>query len=196
MTRGTMAHALLLLMLTAAASAAPSDVPNADIPRIRTADVRLRSLITEGSATSPTFRALVDRLQQSDVVVYVQCDPQWSSRQGGGRLTFVSSAGGFRYVVVRMGWLPSRAQQIAMLAHELQHAAEIAGTPAIVDAASLAREYRRMAGAREVSRPGPSIAFDTDAANAAGETVLLEINRSDRRVRSSRSDRSGVVDAD
>jgi hypothetical protein len=53
-----------------------------------------------------------------------------------------------------------------------------------------------MAGAREVSRPGPSIAFDTDAANAAGETVLLEINRSDRRVRSSRSDRPGVVDAD
>ena len=35
-------------------------------------------------------------------------------------------------------------QQIAMMAHELQHAVEIAETPAIVDGESLVREYKRI----------------------------------------------------
>lgn len=145
------------------------------IPRLRTADRRVRALIAQGIAGSPTFRALTSRLEQSDVVVYVECGRRDRREPGGGRLIFVSSAGGFRYVVVRLGWLSSPAQQIAMLAHELQHAVEIADTPAIVDPQSMADAYRRMAGAREVARAGRT-AFDTRAANTAGEQVLRELS--------------------
>jgi hypothetical protein len=162
-----------LIVLGLLAGAGPTDAePQPHIPRLRTADPRIRALIDEGRRTSPTFRALAARIERSDVVVYVQCEAP-SSRLGGGRLVFVSSAGGFRYVVVRMGWLPSRRQQIAMLAHELQHAVEIADTPAIVDSESLAREYTRMADAKEVTRAGAATtAFDTHAANVAGSRVL------------------------
>jgi hypothetical protein len=164
----------IVLGLIVGASAAGAE-PRPHIPRIRTPDPRIRSLIEEGLRTSPTFRALADRIEQSDVVVYVHCEA--SPSRVGGRLTFVSAAGGFRYVVVRMGWLPSSRQQIAMLGHELQHAVEIADTPAIVDAASLAHAYRRMAGAKEVTRAGAvTTAFDTDAANAAGSRVLRELS--------------------
>jgi hypothetical protein len=160
---------------------------NDHIPRIRTTDRRIRSLIDEGVRLSPTFHDLVDRVEAADVVVYVQCDAFMTTRIRGGRLTFVSAAGGFRYVVVRMQWLPSPQHQIALLAHELQHAVEIGDTPAIVDSASLAREYRRMGETRDVSG-GSETVFDTRMANAVGHRVLKELGRS------SRSERSNGVD--
>jgi hypothetical protein len=91
-----------------------------------------------------------------------------------GRLLFVSAAGGLRYVVVRLARLQSRAQQIAILAHELQHAVEIADTPAIVDGPSLAREYQRFGRANHWSA-GEAVSFDTDAAVAMGQKVMAEI---------------------
>ena len=47
-----------------------------------------------------------------------------------------------------------------MMAHELQHAVEIAETPAIVDGESLVREYKRIGYVNTLS-PLPGVAFDT-----------------------------------
>jgi hypothetical protein len=140
-------------------------------PSIRTTDRRLRALLDDGLRTSPTLRALVARLTLSDVVVYLRCDGP--SERVGGRLTFVSSAGGLRYVVVRMARL-SRLQQIAIIAHELQHAIEIADAPAIVDGDSLVREYQRIGYVNHRS-PLPGVSFDTAAAVHAGEQVVKEL---------------------
>jgi hypothetical protein len=90
-------------------------------------------------------------------------------------LTFLTTAAGYRYVVVRMARL-ARAQQIAMMAHELQHAVEIAETPAIVDGPSLVREYRRI-GYENPSSRLPGVSFDTQAATRAGEQVLRELTQ-------------------
>jgi hypothetical protein len=130
----------------------------------------LRTLLDEGMRRSPTLRALVARLQASDVVVYLRCDGPIGP---DGRLTFVSSAGGYRYVVVRMARF-RRAQQIAIMAHELRHAVEIADTPEIVDGPSLVREYRRM-GYENTASALPGVAFDTQAAVDAGRQVLKEL---------------------
>jgi hypothetical protein len=165
--------AFLVLATPAAASDASADPPRQ--PRIRTADARMHALIDQGLRESVTFRALVERIRQSDVVVYVRCDGDRYSRVAG-RLTFVSTAGGFRYVVVRLKPMQTAAEQIAMLAHELQHAVEIADAPAIVDSASLAREYLRIGHVNRWSET-PGIAFDTDAAVEAGRQVLGELSR-------------------
>jgi hypothetical protein len=133
----------------------------------------MRALIDVAVLASPSLRALVERVERSDVVVYVQCERYAPSRVAG-RLTFISAAGGLRYVVVRLMRLESRAQQIALLAHELQHAVEIADTPAIVDGPSLAREYQRM-GHVSPWTSTPGIAFDTTAAVDAGRQVLMEV---------------------
>ena len=149
---------------------AAESIPDSPRRPIRSTDRRLRSLLEEGLRISPTLRALVARLHTSDVVVYLQCDGA-----GGpdGRLTFVSSVGGFRYVVVRMGRF-ARMQQIAMMAHELQHAVEVAETPTIVDGASLVSAYQRIGYVNQGSNL-PGVAFDTQAAVRAGEQVLKEL---------------------
>jgi hypothetical protein len=168
---------LLFCLLIATPSLSMAAEPITEGPRrppIRSTDRRLRSLLEEGLRTSPTLRALVARLRASDVVVYLQCEGPGAP---DGRLTFLSSAGGYRYVVVRMGRF-SRKQQIAMMAHELQHAVEIAETPAIVDGDSLVREYKRIGYINQWSNL-PGLAFDTDAAVRAGEQVLRELMQED-----------------
>jgi hypothetical protein len=150
--------------------AAESIAPGPRRPAIRSTDRRLRSLLELGLRISPTLRALVARLHASDVVVYLQCDGVGAP---DGRLTFLTTAAGYRYVVIRMARLP-RARQIAMMAHELRHAVEIADTPAIVDGPSLVREYRRI-GYENVWSQLPGVSFDTRAAVHAGEQVLKEL---------------------
>jgi hypothetical protein len=175
-TRPALALTLLTLLLAtpSLSIAAESITDHSRRPSIRTTDRRLRALLDEGLRISPTLRALVARLTASDVVVYLRCDGP-SEQASGGRLTFLSSAGGLRYVVVRMARM-SRAQQIAIMAHELQHAVEIADTPAIVDGESLVREYHRI-GYVNAASALPGIAFDTRAAVHAGQQVLKELMR-------------------
>jgi len=176
-TRHSARSLLLLCLLVATPLLSMAAEPIAENPRrppIRSTDRRLRSLLEEGVRTSPTLRALVARLHASDVVVYLQCD---GPAAPDGRLTFLSSVGGSRYVVVRMSRFP-RMQQIAMMAHELQHAVEIAETPAIVDGESLVREYRRI-GYENAWSQLPGISFDTKAAVRAGEQVLKELMQED-----------------
>jgi len=163
---------LCLLLVTPSLSMAAESIPDSPRRPIRSTDRRLRSLLEHGLRTSPTLRALVARLHASDVVVYLQCD---GPSGPDGRLTFLSTAGGYRYVVVRMARFP-RAQQIAMMAHELQHAVEIAQTPAIVDGPSLVREYRRIGYENPWSQL-PGVSFDTQAAVKAGEQVLKELTQ-------------------
>ena len=172
-TRHSARSFLLLCLLVATPLLSMAAEPIAENPRrppIRSTDRRLRSLLEEGLRTSPTLRALVARLHASDVVVYLQCDGPGAP---DGRLTFLSTVGGYRYVVVRMSRF-SRMRQIAMMAHELQHAVEIAETPAIVDGESLVREYKRIGYVNTLS-PLPGVAFDTRAAVRAGEQVMKEL---------------------
>jgi hypothetical protein len=146
-----------------------------DIPRVRTTDRQIRALLDEGLAHSPSLRALVGRLARGDVVVYLRC-ARLSPRLDG-QLTFVSAAGGFRYVLVHLALDRPWARQIATLGHELQHAVEIAEQPDVVDQAALARAYTRIGFVRPAGQHGHK-SFDTMAAIFAGEQVRREILRS------------------
>jgi len=173
MTRPATPLLLLSLFLTLARPAWPADPPATALRghHVRTTDGRLRRLMRIGIRLSPTFRDLVERLEQSDVIVYIECGGAWESL--GGRLSFVSAVAGFRYVHVRVARLSSRDQQIAMIGHELRHAVEVADAPDVVDADSLVREYTRIgfSNPRVVDR----VAFDSGAAVEAGYQVLREM---------------------
>jgi hypothetical protein len=140
--------------------------------RIRTTDPRLMRLVRDGERTSETFRQLVARLRQSDVVVYLECGG--GNGLADGQLTFVSAVGGRRYLHVRVARMASADVQIALIGHELQHAVEIADAPAIVDASSLAREYQRIGYVSP--RGSPGLSFDSEAAVQAGYKVLRELS--------------------
>ena len=162
---------LVLTMTTAMAIDARASDGHLDLPHIRSDDRRLQALIDDALATSATVRALVERINASDVVVYVACEIDPGSR-GPGRLNFISAAGGYRYVLVRIR-PRRRTDAIAILAHELQHAAEIAEMPSVVDEASLAREYARIGYRNSGSHSG--LAFDTRAAVDTGRRVEQEL---------------------
>ena len=169
----------LLLLLVATPSIAHAADPSGEGLRghLRTTDDRLRRLLELGTRTSPTFRALVRRLLDSNVVVYLWCD-RADTAPSDGRLTFVSAAGGYRYVVVRLVRLHSHERQIAIMAHELRHAVEIADAPHVVDQGSLEREYRRI-GYMSSTPAADRLTFDTRAAVDAGVQVLNELTFGD-----------------
>ena len=104
MTSRCRAFFLLVLLLAAVAVAIPApsavaagrpaarrdDLSASDPPRpapddrrIRTTDARMRALIDVAVLASPSLRALVERVERSDVVVYVQCERCAPSRVAG-----------------------------------------------------------------------------------------------------------------
>jgi hypothetical protein len=141
-------------------------------PRVRTADRHLRALVDAGIAQSASLRALVARLEAADVVVYLRCAPLPAGLDG--QLTFVSAVGGLRYVLVQVAGGHAAHRTISTLGHELQHAVEIAERPAIVDGASLAREYGRF-GVPGVAAGRRATAFDSAAAIDAGQRIWREL---------------------
>ena len=145
--------------------------PNVPFPHIRATELQMRALIDEAISSSATVRALVERITASDVVVFVACEHD-PAVKASGRLNFMTAAGGVRYVVIRLK-PKRRVATIAMLAHELQHAAEIADTPSIVDEASMAREYSRIGYRSHSAAHG--LTFDTKAAVDVGRRVVDEL---------------------
>lgn len=92
----------------------------------------------------------------------------------------MGAAGGYRYVRILIRYGCRRDLSVALLAHELQHALEIAGAAEIVDAESMAAFYRRTG-----MRTCPDAAFEcyeTENARKIGEIVLVELGKTDRAI--------------
>jgi hypothetical protein len=131
----------------------------------------LLPVVRAGREQSPTFRALIERLETTDVVVYVQCGRLRPRLDG--ELTFVGAAGGLRYVRVRISWDLTLPRKIAILGHELQHALEVADNPDIVSAGTLALAYERFGFTKH--RRFDRVDFDTAAAIDTGVTIWREL---------------------
>lgn len=146
---------------------------DAGIPHLRPLTDTAKEVIKRGLAESATFRDLVQRLDRSDVIVYVEEDV-YQPKALAGRLSFLTTGGGFRYVRVWLQWRSYDIQQVATLAHELQHALEIAERPEVVDQESLGRAFEHLGHQRRAAY-GPSGMYDTAAAVEAGDRVWREI---------------------
>jgi hypothetical protein len=168
--RHTVLPALVLALLVAVT--VHGDGP----PHVRIVDRDLHLLLQAGLAGSPTLRALVARLERSDVVAYVRVE---AMRDGlAGRRQFINASAGARYVLIRVVRLPRRSRQLALLAHELHHAVEVASAPHVVDVQTLTQEYERI-GQASRHRGDGARSFETAGAIAAGDQVLKELNRRD-----------------
>lgn len=165
--------AVLLALASAVQPLRAADVSSATM-HVRTAEADTATLIREAVQKSPSFRLLVERLNASDVIVYVRSVRDLPPGVDG-HLTFVGAAGGRRYLVVSLDWGRSRPRLTATLAHELQHALEIAGREDIVDHPSLAQAFEGF-GAEGAWRP-KGRSFDTAAAIQAGDRVWKEMQR-------------------
>ncbi len=136
---------------------------------VRSTQLRTEQLLDIGASRSPTFASLRATLEATDVIVYVQTVTQMKPTLDG-RLMFLSSTGKYRYVRIDVRASLSPNDLLAAIAHELQHAVEIAGSVDVRDSRSLGTFYERIG----VSR-GARTSFDTDAARQTGARVKSEL---------------------
>ena len=156
--------ALVTVLATAGAAAAERVGPS----HVRGLSPTSRELITEALERSAIVRDLVDALERTDVVVYVMLDAVDRHAQAG-YLSFLTTAGGLRLVVVRIDWQAFTQHQIATLGHELQHALEIAAAPQVRDANTFGAFYGRIGFGTGTGK------YETERARATGRRVELEL---------------------
>jgi hypothetical protein len=117
---------------------------------------------------SATGRALVRELEASDVIVYVQLTGDESAGRAATR--FVITTGGQRYLRVVIGTMTPQLDRPSLLAHELQHAVEIARAPDVRDDNGMRQLYRRIGDSRHARSD-----FETAAAREVGARVRREL---------------------
>jgi len=160
----------VLLLVTSLAA----DAPARDGGHVRSIDPHMRAIIDEGLARSPLFRELVARLDVSDVIVYIEPGCTMSPRFFG-RLAFMGTGGGRRYLNVRIACRLNVQEAIAALGHELRHAVEVADAPSVVDVVSLGEQYQRTGFPARGMPKGSG--YETRAAIDAARQVWAELER-------------------
>jgi hypothetical protein len=154
----------LFALLLAQGPAAPPSMPSM---RVRAVTPELRSVIADTMQRSRTVRELVARLSCSDVIVYVEItgSPQIPT----ARTKLVVAAGEARFLRIGLNaGLPLGALG-PLLAHELQHAVEIAEHDEVRDEAALRRLYER------IGRAHGNDAYETAAAQEVETLVRQEL---------------------
>ena len=157
---------------------APVDIPAtplAEFVLARAATYGQRAALIEAGLTrSTTFRSLVAALDQSDVIVYIE-QRNLPPKLGGYLIQRVFASEPYRYLrlVVNLG--ASQSRLIGVIAHELQHALEIA----------VARDVRRTEDVEPLFKrigfrsPCPRVCYETFDAIDAGLRVRSELTRPD-----------------
>lgn len=141
----------------------------AGAPRVRALDELAAELLADGRRRSETLTQLLTTLQRTNVIVYIQttmnlpvgCD---------GALQFMSAAGGLRYVRASIDATKTRDVMISMIAHELQHALELAGARDVRSADAFRALFRKA----DMSRPLSSW-VDSAEARDVGKRVRREL---------------------
>ena len=136
--------------------------------RVRPLDVWARETFDRGLQRSAVIRSLVERLEQSDLIVHVQTVTTLPPGTAG-QMRLSSDAGLCRYVRIQLQRSLLPDERAAILAHELQHALEVAQSPARDDAGmrELFERIGRHAGSPRV--------FETTAARVAGVKAWFEL---------------------
>ena len=159
-------QAVLLIGITAVAARTTVADSSGPGPRVRTTDPVIRALITEAAERSQTFRRLIDTIEKSDGIVYVE-----SGKCGHGvracLALSVTPAGSYRLLRIVIDLRQKSRELMASIGHEFRHAIEVLENRAIVDAATIYLFYAQTGAVGHT--------FETRAAIEAGFAVANEI---------------------
>jgi len=140
-------------------------------------------LLAEARRLSPTVRRLLAELDGSDLIVFVELRIPRSIRTG--QLALIGTGVGVRYVKIEIYGVDCVRATTPWLAHELQHAVEIASAPEVTDDAGVTRLYER------IGRPSKDgvRSFETKAAIDIRNQVLAELGSGPTSLTAGRSPR-------
>ena len=165
----------LLALCTPTQGQTVADRNLASLTHVRGTTAPLQALIADTAERSPAFRAMLDRLEASTVIVYVRVAPL-PTLTLDGRTAFLkvdTPTPDARLLVVELSCHRPILAQTATLAHELRHAIEIADAPWVVDPDTLERYYAQI-GIR-LDPIGQPARFETVAAQQAAARVRREL---------------------
>jgi hypothetical protein len=148
--------------------AGPAPDASAQDSRIRPLGPDSKRILTAGIEHSPTLRGLVEQIEASDLTVYIVTSFEPGHWKGNTRL--VSAAGSERVVMVTLNRSLQPTERTAILGHELQHVAEIAGAPAAGDQNSVRLLFAKL-GTSTTSKT----TFETRAAQDVERRVRHEL---------------------
>ena len=138
-------------------------------PRIRPEDAAIRALIERGIERSATFRELNMELDDANVVVYVKFSP--CSGGVAACLVWASADPDARRLLIKIDRFGRSPDELtALLAHELQHAHEVAADAKITDVASFEKSF----ALRGWKHPA---GFETEEAGRISKRVATELSR-------------------
>src|SRR5262245_32570852 len=162
-----------VLLLLASSPTLASVEPGRSGPalsRVRSTRRPMTELLHVGTVKSPTFRRLVEKLERSDLIVYVEPSP----KVDGGYLRFATVAGQSRWVQVLVNPRRPINEMLAMIGHELQHAVEISENPSVVDQATMTELYVWIG--RRSCRNAARACYETADAQVTGGTIFRELS--------------------
>ena len=170
-----LARGLTVVLLVATSIAADArSVGAQELPsRVRIVDQQLSGLVHSGFRRSPTFRNLLTTIDANRLIVLVRCQAPSDSATSAAGLTFLTAAAGYRYVRIFVRCDLPAAVLLPLLAHEFQHALEVALSPHVVDTESLRRHYERIGYRSSSNDRHPS--FETVAALDTQQRVTREL---------------------
>ncbi len=140
------------------------------VPHVRALDKFAQQSIEAATTRSPTVRRMIEQLAATDVVVFVQTS--WDRDQSSGaHLSFLSEAGGFRYLTVRLLILSSPDRRVEWLGHELQHALEVSQAPWVRGQTDMSTYFQQIGW-----RSAFGERYETGAAKEVAIQVRKELN--------------------
>jgi AcrR family transcriptional regulator len=137
---------------------------------VRSTEARILALLEQGVARSATLRRLVETLDASDVIVYLEPKFKWQTLDGY-LAHRVIVAGEMRYLRIAVSTHGGSDRLMSVVAHELQHAIEVAEAPDVRDDTSLVRLFERST----IARACGGDCYETKAALEVQEAVLTEL---------------------
>jgi hypothetical protein len=144
--------------------------------RLKVMDRTAYELAREGCRGSATFRGLVRRIEELRGFVYVTSTVKLPATTEGvllHRIQLTPDGSRCLWIVVKRDRLS--VYRVAVLGHELQHALEALENPGVRSSDDIERLFRRQRPANDGQ------ILETDAALAAGDRVVSELTKGQRR---------------
>ena len=172
---GALVVALIFGALAVHQGPSPTVVDEAPhLVRVKPADAEMRRLVLSGHARSATFRALMDEIHRTNVVVVIQFG-QCAKGRIRSCVSHVEGDSRQRHIAIKLNASATTNGLIATIAHELHHALEIAREPDVTNSEQALALYRRIA----IGRCGQGLdeRCETEAARQIEARVNEELAR-------------------
>jgi hypothetical protein len=160
---------MVTILAVLALSAGPLPVSQNQHGNVRTERPELRVLLEDGISRSGTLAAIVAALNVSDVVVWVEPRIRMPSRVQGFLAHRVTAMGDRRGLRIIVSAALSGDQLLSVIAHELQHALEVAEVATIRSDDALRSFFTSISTRCNAGR------CDTDKAIRVQEVVYREL---------------------